>query len=345
MDVGSIYHEPPLSICHATAEKIPHSPLSALVRKWKSLAVGSFFTEPRNTSRDIARPFVVCISLTVSLTPLSATPLFSVENQRDLPDSHKSSPLSRFSFNRLAAALLRPTSTRPSPFQQRLLLLRTINAVLQQHQLLPTDPISTAPPPNSSFNRPPLAATQKRQIFLLHRCSGDGQQEIEEERKPLQPPHTAWISGRRVNPRAVSDGGAWRRRAATVHTAADGLPCKFWSSRDHSLETIFFMWAFEFLETSNLWCSIEEQDRFRLLRCCYNLDLKTALLDFYVHMKVVGLCLTKRVKAMRVVGLRVKALQKDESDNWLVGGGGVIEKELEFKPSFGEYLCWGNPDQ
>ncbi|KAJ6967080.1 hypothetical protein NC652_004592 [Populus alba x Populus x berolinensis] len=41
---------------------------------------------------------------------------------------------------------------------------------------------------------------------------------------------------------------------------------------------------------------------------------------------------------MRVVGLRVKALQKDESDNRLVGGGGVIEKELEFKPSFGEYL-------
>ncbi|KAL3612865.1 hypothetical protein D5086_003885 [Populus alba] len=47
---------------------------------------------------------------------------------------------------------------------------------------------------------------------------------------------------------------------------------------------------------------------------------------------------SKRGKAMRVVGLRVKALQKDESDNRLVGGGGVIEKELEFKPSFGEYL-------
>nr|TKR63656.1 pentatricopeptide repeat-containing protein [Populus alba] len=47
---------------------------------------------------------------------------------------------------------------------------------------------------------------------------------------------------------------------------------------------------------------------------------------------------SRRGKAMRVVGLRVKALQKDESDNRLVGGGGVIEKELEFKPSFGEYL-------
>ncbi|KAL3612861.1 hypothetical protein D5086_003881, partial [Populus alba] len=47
---------------------------------------------------------------------------------------------------------------------------------------------------------------------------------------------------------------------------------------------------------------------------------------------------SKRGKAMRVVGVRVKALQKDESDNRLVGGGGVIEKELEFKPSFGEYL-------
>ena len=30
MAVGSFFHEPPLSICHATAEKIPHSPLSAL---------------------------------------------------------------------------------------------------------------------------------------------------------------------------------------------------------------------------------------------------------------------------------------------------------------------------
>ena len=28
---------------------------------------------------------------------------------------------------------------------------------------------------------------------------------------------------------------------------------------------------------------------------CYDLDLKTALLDFYVHVKVVGLCLTKFV--------------------------------------------------
>ncbi|CAK7357382.1 unnamed protein product [Dovyalis caffra] len=42
---------------------------------------------------------------------------------------------------------------------------------------------------------------------------------------------------------------------------------------------------------------------------------------------------------MRVVGLRVKALSMEDSDNRLVGGGGgVIEKELEFKPSFGEYL-------
>jgi len=36
MAVGSFFHEPPLSICHAMANK-------------------------RNTSRDIARPFVVCI--------------------------------------------------------------------------------------------------------------------------------------------------------------------------------------------------------------------------------------------------------------------------------------------
>ena len=50
------------------------------------------------------------LALTVSLTPLSATPLFSIENQRDLPDSHKSSPLSRFSFHRSAAA---PTGTVP----------------------------------------------------------------------------------------------------------------------------------------------------------------------------------------------------------------------------------------
>jgi hypothetical protein len=27
--VGSIFHEPPLSICHAMANKIPHTPLSA----------------------------------------------------------------------------------------------------------------------------------------------------------------------------------------------------------------------------------------------------------------------------------------------------------------------------
>ena len=37
------------------------------------------------------------------------------------------------------------------------------------------------------------------------------------------------------------------------------------------------------------------QDSFRFLRCCYNLDLKTAFLDLNVHMKVVGLCLTKSV--------------------------------------------------
>ena len=43
------------------------------------------------------------------------------------------------------------------------------------------------------------------------------------------------------------------------------------------------------------WTVFGLQDRFRLLRCCYDLDLKTALLDFYVHMKVVGLCLTKFV--------------------------------------------------
>ena len=34
------------------------------------------------------------------------------------------------------------------------------------------------------------------------------------------------------------------------------------------------------------------QERFRLLCCCYNLDLKTALLNLGLLMKVVGLCLT-----------------------------------------------------
>ena len=43
------------------------------------------------------------------------------------------------------------------------------------------------------------------------------------------------------------------------------------------------------------WTVFGLQDRFGLLRCCYDLDLKTALLDCYVHMKVVGLCLTKFV--------------------------------------------------
>ena len=43
------------------------------------------------------------------------------------------------------------------------------------------------------------------------------------------------------------------------------------------------------------WTVFGLQDRFGLLHCCYNLDLKTAFLDLGLHMKVVGLCLTKFV--------------------------------------------------
>jgi hypothetical protein len=39
------------------------------------------------------------------------------------------------------------------------------------------------------------------------------------------------------------------------------------------------------------WTVSELQDRFGLLCCCYNLDLKTAFLNLGLHMKVVGLCL------------------------------------------------------
>ena len=39
------------------------------------------------------------------------------------------------------------------------------------------------------------------------------------------------------------------------------------------------------------WTMSELQDRFGLLCCCYNLDLKTAFLNLGLHMKVVGLCL------------------------------------------------------
>ncbi|XP_073262291.1 uncharacterized protein [Populus alba] len=39
-----------------------------------------------------------------------------------------------------------------------------------------------------------------------------------------------------------------------------------------------------------------------------------------------------------IFGVPLKSKRGKESDNRLVGGGGVIEKELEFKPSFGEYL-------
>ena len=43
------------------------------------------------------------------------------------------------------------------------------------------------------------------------------------------------------------------------------------------------------------------QDRFRLLHYCYNLDLKTVFLNLGLHMKVVGLCLTKSVQTIEVI--------------------------------------------
>nr|XP_034889409.1 mucin-2-like [Populus alba] len=101
-----------------------------------------FFLPQTSTTHNADLPLISTgppPSLTVSLTPLSATPLFSFENQRDLPDSHKSSPLSRFSFNRLAAALLRPTSTRPSPLS------------------------AASPPPPDHQRHPPTAAAPPQQ--------------------------------------------------------------------------------------------------------------------------------------------------------------------------------------
>jgi len=38
------------------------------------------------------------------------------------------------------------------------------------------------------------------------------------------------------------------------------------------------------------WTVYGLQDRFRLLCCCYNLDLKTAFLNLGLHIKVLGLC-------------------------------------------------------
>ena len=43
------------------------------------------------------------------------------------------------------------------------------------------------------------------------------------------------------------------------------------------------------------------QDRFRLLRCCYNLDLKTTFLNLGLHMKVVGLRLTKSFQKIEII--------------------------------------------
>jgi hypothetical protein len=43
------------------------------------------------------------------------------------------------------------------------------------------------------------------------------------------------------------------------------------------------------------------QDRFGLLCCCYNLDLKTTFLNLGLHMKVVGLYLTESVQNLEVI--------------------------------------------
>ncbi|KAJ6957442.1 hypothetical protein NC653_039404 [Populus alba x Populus x berolinensis] len=166
-------------------------------------------------------------SLTVSLTPLSATPLFSFENQRDLPDSHKSSPLSRFSFNRLAAALLRPTSTRPSPLSaasppppdhQR--HPPTAAAPPQQHPISPQlkNPATTTAAAEQSQRQRPLLSCfplhcwppeteERKEMTDLQRGHRRREKGIGEE--AITAPNAAQISWRRVNPRAASDGGAW----------------------------------------------------------------------------------------------------------------------------------------
>jgi hypothetical protein len=43
------------------------------------------------------------------------------------------------------------------------------------------------------------------------------------------------------------------------------------------------------------------QDKFGLLHCCYNLDLKTAFLNLGLYMKVVGLCLIESVQNIEVI--------------------------------------------
>ncbi|KAL3609128.1 hypothetical protein D5086_000148 [Populus alba] len=97
---------------------------------------------------------------------------------------------------------------------------------------LPTteEPSSATPrdklPSSSCF---PSGGSSSATLLLPHLVTGPSlQQKIEKEKKPLQAPLFCQVfQRRRMNPRAASDVGAWRRRAATVHTVADAFPANF----------------------------------------------------------------------------------------------------------------------
>ena len=63
------------------------------------------------------------------------------------------------------------------------------------------------------------------------------------------------------------------------HTSNGGM---YNLREDHDLQAKF----------ASLATKVEALDRFGLLHCCYNLDLKTAFLNIGLLMKVVGLCLS-----------------------------------------------------
>jgi hypothetical protein len=60
----------------------------------------------------------------------------------------------------------------------------------------------------------------------------------------------------------------------------------------HSLNCLGAFGLLELKIWAEHWTMSGLQDRFRLLCCCYNLNLKTVLLNLGLFMKVLGLCLS-----------------------------------------------------
>ena len=86
---------------------------------------------------------------------------------------------------------------------------------------------------------------------------------------------------------------------------------RIWITCTHKSSRIFVssfqekkLRSFELLELeiwAEHWTVSRQQDKFKLLCCCYNLDLKTAFLNLGLHMKVVGLCLNESVQTIEVI--------------------------------------------